>query len=291
MSNPRWSASRFSTYESCKTKYFLNYIKQLVVLNREADVTTKGLTFHQIAEQMSSDKSIDVLYGLAKKIIDESDFDKDKYPIIRAIPRFFLWWHTYVKKWEEGGYTLEREAWRHSTLDNRNLVGAMDLILTKGDEVIIIDFKTAQKANVAGYSDQLILYAYMVAKLLKIKDEDIPSKIKTYVFFPLSGLKDENQDDEESVKKFMDKTFKQLLFTKEEVDAVISKFKNIMQESDCTVWNNYDLTTNATMSYACSFCGFLGSQKFCPTSAANGFVFPRKAKIYQKDDPEQKDLK
>jgi len=286
MANHRYSASRFGTYSSCLTKYKLTYIDELVVTGRESDLQEKGLAFHEIAEQMDSKKTIKKLNKLAESILEEKNIDQEKYPVAKAIPRFYMWWHEYIKKWESEGYVLFKENWEYNSLSGKALCGAIDMLLVKEDtkDVVIIDFKTGSKANIAGYENQLLLYVYMVGKRLKIKDKDLANKIKTYLFFPLAGIKEEDIDNPESTKKFMNKSFKQLIFTPEDVDNVIKQFTDIVIKSEETNWEELDLEKNATMSFGCSWCPFLGHPTYCPASYKNGFKFPRKAKIMTKTE-------
>jgi hypothetical protein len=280
--NNRWSASRFSCFTGCKQKYYLTYIRELVVIGREAEVATKGLSFHQIAEEMDSSKSEQDLFTIAEKILDEANFDKEKYPVIKSIPRFYLWWQTYIKPYEDKGWTLSKENWENGKIDESPLVGAIDVLLISPDkkEAIIIDYKTAATAKADGYKQQLLLYTYMIAKRLKIKDY---TKIKCYVFFPLSGLKEENNDDpKKTTEIMMQKTMKQILFTSEDVDATISEFKQIVDASSKTDWDHWDSTTGSTLSYSCSFCAFLGNKECCPESYNHSFRFPRRAKVLTK---------
>jgi hypothetical protein len=282
--NNRWSASRFGTWLGCKQKYKLVYNDELVVIGRDAEVATKGLAFHEIAEHMDSTKTEADLYEMAKEVLGTKDFDQEKYPVIKAIPRFYMWWQEYVKKYEDQGYTLYRENWENSKLDDKPLVGAIDVLLIneKTKDVRIYDYKTGSTAKIAGYENQLLLYVYMIAKRLGISDY---SKLQTYLFFPLAGLKDENNEDpKKTTEKMMLKTMKQLIFTEQDVNDVITNFKNIINETESIDWDKWDAVQNATMSFACSFCSFVGHSKHCPLSYASNCRFPRKAVVMTKEE-------
>jgi len=280
MANPRYSASRFGCFDSCKLKYKWVYVDEFVAVGKQAELATKGLAFHEIAEAMDSSKSIDDLNDIAKGILEGMEFDQEKYPVIKAIPRFFLWWQEYIRKWESEGFVLEKESWQYSALEGKSIVGAIDVLLINEStkEVIIIDFKTGSTAKVAGYENQLLLYAYMMKNKLKTKYD----KIKTYLFFPLAGLKDEDVDNPDSVKKMMLKTFKEMIFSEDDVKDVLNNFKKIIKESDTTDWENLDLVQNSNMSFACSWCDFCGHPEYCPVTYKSGMRFPRKAKIMTK---------
>jgi len=286
MANPRWSASRFGTFKGCKNKYNIVYIKELVVSGRESPLAAKGLSFHEIAEWMDSSKTLRGLTTFAKKKLKDATFDQEKYPIIKAIPRFYYWWQDYIKKYEEQGFELFRENWEYGKIDEHNVIGAIDVLLInpKTKEVKIVDYKTSSQAKLNGYENQLLLYVYLLSKRLKIKEEDITKKIETYGFFPLAGLKDEELSDPEIAKKMMMKNMKQLVYTIEDVDNALKEFRDIIKESDNTDWENIDPKEAATMSFACSFCDACGHQLLCPISYQAGLRFPRKAKIHLKSD-------
>jgi hypothetical protein len=284
MSNQRWSASRFSTYQGCRQKYKLVYENELVVTGRESDLAQKGLSFHEIAEFMDSSKSEEDLFNHAKQVLEIADFDQEKYPVIKSIPRFYLWWQTYIQPKINDGWTLSKECWENSKIDSKDLVGAIDCLLISPDKksVIIIDYKTASTAKAEGYKDQLLLYAWMVAKRLKIKKYE---NIQCYVFFPLAGLKEEdNSNPKKTTEIMMQKTMKQILFTEDDVNEVVSKFKNIIDETENIDWNLWDPEKNSSMNFTCSWCPFLGHIEYCPTSHNAGFHFPRRAKVMTKEE-------
>jgi len=280
MANPRYSASRFGCFSSCLTKYKLVYIDELVVTGKEIAVQAKGLAFHHIAEFMDSTKTLEELTAKAKEILEGETFDQEKYPVIKAIPRFYMWWHEYITKWEAEGFTLAKEQWEYSAIDKKSIVGAMDIQLVNEatKEAIIIDFKTGATAKIDGYENQLMLYAYMMKNKLKTKY----NKIRTYAFFPMAALKDEDIDNPESTRKYMLKAFKQLIFTEDQVKDMLDHFKIVIKKTDEEDWSNLDLLKNATMSYSCSWCDFCGHPKLCPATYQAGFKFPRKCKVMTK---------
>ena len=287
--NPRWSSSRFSTYQGCMTKYYIQYIRQLVVEGRDSDLAQKGLAFHQIAEQMDSSKSIDDLLNIAKRITGEMEIDEEKYPVVKAIPRFYAWWMEYIQPLENAGYTLTKEHWENSKILGKPLTGAMDLLLINETtkDVIIIDFKTGSQAKIAGYENQLMLYATMIGRKLDLKTPDIPSKIKTYLYFPLAGLKGAS---DEKIAKDAGKIYKQLIYSEDDLIKLITDYEKIVVDSETKDWDNFEYGSeeNCQLSFSCSWCGVCGHPRFCKASYNAGLKFPRKAKIYVKGDEEKK---
>ena len=284
--NPRWSASRFGSFTSCKTKYFLNYIASMVVEGRASELAVKGIAFHEIAEFMDSSKSLAGLTEHAKKLLVDFDFDQEKYPVIKSIPRFYMWWQEYIVPLEKKGFKVHKEQWENSSLDDAPVVGAVDLLLINEatKEAYIIDYKTSAHPRIAGYENQLLLYAYMIKNKLNTTFD----KIKTYLFFPLANLKEEDISNEESIRTNMLKTYKELKFTENQVLDVVDNFVQIIRKSNSEKWAEFDLDKNASMGFYCSFCDFLGHPKYCPATYANGFKFPRKAKVLTKEEQRQK---
>jgi hypothetical protein len=286
MANHRFSASRFGTYLGCKTKYKHVYQSELVVVGREAEVALKGTSFHLIAEKMEIGWTLDQLYDYAKEILGQQTFDQEKYPVIKSIPRFYRWWQEYVEPAVADGFKLYKENWENSSLNGKALCGAIDVLLIndKTKEVKIFDYKTAASAKLDGYEGQLLLYAYMISKRLKIAEADIPSKIKLYLFFPLAGIKTEDPDDADKVEKNMLKNVKQLIYTAKDVSEKIAQFAAIIDEDEKTDWDALDLKQNATMNFTCGFCQFCGHPRYCPLSYESGLRFPRKALVMPKDE-------
>jgi hypothetical protein len=286
--NPNWSASRFGTFSGCKNKYKLTYIDSLVVVGKDSELASKGISFHSIAEAMDSSKTIDEITKEAVSVLSDTTFDQEKYPVLKSIPRFFLWWKEYVTKFEDAGYKLSKENWERGEILGNPIVGAIDLLLInyKTKEYRIYDYKTGATAKIAGYENQLLLYAWMVGKRLELTDDEIAEKCKLYVFFPLAGLKDETPDNTE---KMMLKNMKQLVFTTHDIEETINFFSSVILESEKTDWDKFDPVANSTMSFACSFCGFCGNKDYCSTTYTAGLRFPRKAKVMTK--AEAKELK
>jgi hypothetical protein len=285
--NNRWSYSRFSTYSSCKNKYFLTYIKELIVIGKESELADKGLSFHEIAEQMNSQISYEDLIEIAKKDLAGRAFDQEKYPVLKAIPRLYQYWQEFIILYEQTGFKLYKENWERGIIGGKNIVGALDTLLINEEtkEVRIYDFKTGKTANTSGYKNQLLLYAYLIGKRLGITD--FASKIKLFVFFPLAGLLDEETTDETVAKKMANKMMKQIVYSNEDVQENILNFEIIIAEDAKTDWENQDPMKTAQMSYACSWCNFAGSKQHCPVSYMSGCRFPRSAKIMTKEEYEK----
>jgi hypothetical protein len=277
--NPKYSASRFSTYESCLLKYKLSYIDDLSV-DRTFDIQEKGLVFHSIAEHTEPGESYESVMSRAKDVIAKSDFDKEKYPVEKAIPVFYFWWQKYIEEPLKNGYSLYKEHWENSDLDGAPLCGAVDALLINEKEkrAIIYDYKSGSSSHLDGYTGQLTLYAYMIAKRLGIKEEEIPDRIKCYLFYPLARIKEANLDTQEKIEKFTLKNMLQYKFSIQEYEDTLEKFKKIVEDTKSRDWEKVN-EKDSTISYQCSFCGFCGHPKYCPNTFKSGLTFPHSAKV------------
>jgi hypothetical protein len=284
MANPRWSYSRFSTFSSCQNKYNLSYQKELSVIGKEIAVQHKGLAFHEIAEMMNSKLSYEELMIMAQKKIDGKEFDQEKFPVIKAIPRLWEWWQEFVTPFENQGYQLKKESWENGIIADKKIVGALDTLLIDEikKEVRIYDFKTPKTPNASNYSKQLILYAYLIGTRLGIKN--ISEHVKLFVFFPLANLKDEELTDKAEAKKQAMKMMKQIDFTEDDIYNVVTEFEEIIKLDATIDWENADPRMLAQLNFTCSWCDFAGNKQYCPISYESGCRFPRKAKVITKEE-------
>jgi hypothetical protein len=291
MANSRWSYSRFSTFNSCQNKYYLQYIKELVVIGKEIEVQDKGLSVHQIAEQMNSKLSFEELMEIAKKDLGERSFDQEKFPVIKAIPRLYEWWQEFIVPYEQKGFELKKESWERGIIANQPIVGALDTLLIneKSKDIRIYDFKTAKTPNASTYQKQLILYAYLIGKRLNI--DNISDKVKIFVFFPLANIIEEEVSNKEIAKKQAMKMMKQIIYTDEDIINIILEFEDIIKKDLTIDWNNINPMEIAQLSYGCSWCNFAGNKQYCPLSYNSGLRFSRKAKVLTKQEKEEYDKK
>jgi hypothetical protein len=291
MPNPRWSYSRLSTFSSCRNKYNLVYQKELVVIGKEIAVQDKGLSLHQIAEQMNSSLSFENLIEIAKKDLEGRSFDQEKFPILKSIPRLYEWWQEFIVPFEQKGFKLEKEHWENGTLLDKKIVGALDTLLINEitKDIRIYDFKTAKTPNISTYQKQLILYAYLIGTRLGIKN--ISEKVKLFVFFPLANVLDEETTDKEIAKKQAMKMMKQIIYTNEDITNIVSEFEEIIKEDTTINWEIADPINDAQLSFSCSWCDFAGNKQYCPLSYNSGLRFPRKAKVITKAEKEALEMK
>lgn len=295
--NPKYSASRFGCYKGCLLKYKLTYIDDLSDGGtRPFDLATKGTVFHKIAEHTEIGESLDSIMTRAKKVIDSYTYDKEKYPVEKAIPRFYYFWKNYVEKYVNEGYELYKEQWKNDTIGGEPLCGAIDLLLVNKNHlsceddkpaVIIYDYKSGSSAKIGDYSNQLTLYAYMLARELGISLVDIPKKIKSYLFFPLADLKKADDSTEEKMIKNTLKNILEYKFSISEFKSTIASFELIVNDTKTRDWSKVDPIKDSKVEFGCSFCIFSGHPKYCPVTYNAGVFFPHSAKIRTKQEWEE----
>lgn len=290
--NPKYSASRFGCYKGCLLKYKYTYVDELTDNGtRPFDLATKGLVFHKIAEETQVGESFDSIMERAKKVIDAHEYDKEKYPVEKSIPRFHYFWKNYVEKYVNEGYELYKEQWKNDTIAGEPLCGAIDLLLVNKSNlendkpaVLIYDYKSGSSAKIGDYSNQLTLYAYMMARELGIKIEDIPKKIKSFLFFPLAGLKNADDSTEEKMIKNTLKNILEYKFSVADFKSTISAFEMIVNDTKSRDWSLIDPIKDSKVEFGCSFCCFSGHPKYCPVTYNAGVFFPHSAKIKTKQE-------
>jgi hypothetical protein len=264
MANPRWSASRLSTYKTCKLRYLNQYISEFFATGQEGvEVQQKGLVAHDIAEWLDSTKSYDELVAYAKQAIGDADFDAEKYPILKAMPRLYRFWEKRVKALEAIGFTTQRECWEHPRLFNEEFTGAIDLILHNPStgEVVIYDYKTGKTAKISeDYQTQLTLYAVAVGQRLGYDIPTIVAKTKCYLFFPLSGVTDDEATDSSICERNMLKAVKELKLSEKLIDDTLESIQHIVDDSNTRDWSTVG-ELDGDISFACSWCPYLASTR------------------------------
>lgn len=286
MSNPNYSASRFSTYNQCLLKYKYSYIDDLVVIGREFAVQKKGTIFHEIAEATQIGESYESVEkrALEKINAEMTPEELEKYPLQKVIPVFYEWWQRYVEAYVKDGYKLYKEQWEKGTLDGAPLVGALDVCLVNEDKKLfrIYDYKSSSSGKLSmGYKNQLLLYVYMLSQKYDVPQDEIRQRFKCYLFYPLAGvakLTDENRTE------YMLKNMLEYIFSDDEYEATISSFKKIIEDTKSKDWAGLDQMKDGTMSYSCSYCQFCGHPRYCQLTNKAGMTFPHSAKIMTKNE-------
>jgi RecB family exonuclease len=257
-----WSASRVATYKTCKLQYKYKYIDEIYpVEDYSAEAASKGTSFHEIAEFMDSSKSYEDLVAFAKSHLENADFDTEKYPIIKTMPRFWEFWEHRIKQSEALGFTLSKENWEHFTIADTKFVGAIDVLLINKStgEVKIYDYKSGGTAKVSDdYKRQLTIYALAIGQRLGYDIPTIVKKISTFLFFPLAKIENEEATDSTVARTAMLKSIKELKLRIEDLTSLVEELRVLIAESNSSKWDELK-TDDASIGFYCSWCPYLGS--------------------------------
>lgn len=257
----KWSASRVSTYTGCPLKYKYSYVqgwKQNI--DKPNEFAAKGLAFHESAEHYETKLTREEAYkiledNIAKYKVDEQKNEDGtlKYDERGAFDNFLLFWTEYVAPMEADGYDIKKETWCSGSILRQPFCGCIDLLVEGKDDMIIYDYKSAKRAEVSGYKNQLILYAYLKGKARGWTNGEIAQKIQLRVFFPFAELEGDPSSDR------MNKCVKPIKFTEKDVDKVINDYYvKALQDIAGTDWDKDVTADSGVVSFACSFCPYAG---------------------------------
>lgn len=150
--------NNFKTFESCKRKYYYEYVKKLHWPSQESNYEL-GLSVHKLADYQAKGLETERFLSDTKKDIKE------------------LW--DYLQKSEIIKYPVVESEWAFNVRIDQSqywLQGRIDRLVqdTKRNKFIIIDFKTGQKLPYEKNVDwQAITYLYCVSLAKGIKPEDL----------------------------------------------------------------------------------------------------------------------
>jgi RecB family exonuclease len=258
MKNIVWSASRIKKFHQCKNEYNLNY-NVGVKADWASPHTTKGSAFHYIAEHYRDNESLSFDQWVTKLREYENygkklDIDSINLPELEAaFGNFKIFWKEFVV----GGNfdQIHTEEKVEFSLDGASFQGVLDLVLIRGDEYIVLDYKTA-KSGTGDHDLQLSVYIMAVhAKYApQVPIKDFLQKITVYIYYPYAKYKSSPLETLKSIKlKFSDVDISK--------DSILQTIDSIAEETE---WK-------PTVSYACQFCIFQGHADYCSASLARGF--------------------
>ena len=261
MANPRWSSSRLSSIGQCSTAYINTYINELVMVGgKTADVLDKGTAAHEICEWYDSTKTEDELRAEVDRVVALHNYDKDKYDLKLMVPRFMAFWNQFVRPKEADGYKVIKEGWKNFRIGNTGpWVGALDLVVRKGDDVHIIDYKSGGSAKLdKGYLKQLMIYALAFGHENKWTVEQMAANIKVYLFFPIAGLKEEEQTDPLVAEKQAMKNLKSSSLDAQDLEDLVREIEVEVLRDGVTDWSK-KTGMDGSMGFWCSWCPYKGS--------------------------------
>ena len=282
----KWSASKVTTFNSCKLKYLYTYInKWKSDIKVNTALADKGSAFHNTVEHYFTGEDKQefkkrLQENIEKFHVNTTDPEKEYYfDYTKPTTRFFLFWDKFVAAKEKEGYKIGQEETLNGELNGEPFIGYIDLLIEGEDDLIIYDYKTAASGSASSYKDQLILYAYLIAMRKGWKQEDISKKIKLNIFFPFYKVQKQNLSEEDDMLSCV----KELKYTQEDVDKVIQMYKSSINEEKITDWENVNIEFLGNVNYYdhCQYCPYLGSIpnedgfQGCPASCKSGYAQPR----------------
>jgi RecB family exonuclease len=150
---------------------------------------------------------------------------------------------------------------------------------------IIADYKSGSSPKLSeDYKNQLLLYVYMLSQQRGIPLEEITSRFKCYLFYPLASIKGVDVEDDAAVDKLMRKNTLRFDFTLRLYEDALSHFSEIVRQTKERDWAGLNPLVDANLSFSCSFCAFCGHPRYCKLSYDSGLTFPRSAKVMTKEE-------
>jgi CRISPR/Cas system-associated exonuclease Cas4 (RecB family) len=267
MASKNFSVSRIKCFNACPLQYKYKFVDGWKTsATKKSDDIQKGLALHETFEHFP--ETLEDAMALLHKNLEKYPVNHELYPLEvleMGVKRYYHFWNNFVKPLLDDGYKATKETWMRGTISGQPFIGALDLLLKKGDDTIIIDYKTASSVSASSYKEQLLVYTYLNNNDLSVAAE----KTKLYVFFPLGKLK--TGDEYGSDVKSSLSCLKEIKFEKADLVTIVDKFQSSIEAITAKDWNAID-TKDATIHFGCKWCDYNGSVenengfKGCPLS-------------------------
>ena len=196
------SPSRIKVYQTCKAKYYFEYVYKALKSTVPPEVFGAGNVLHSLADKYVSYKYYKNEQPLTEEeytieyLINQQKLEKTVRPRIETEYKNIK---EFIKKFafDENVKDLEPEK-KISTpyRDNYYFFGYIDLkVIYKNDDIVIIDYKSNEEKG--DHDVQLGIYAYSIAKKAQLP----LSKVKTGVFYTKFNEYEEQTWNKEELKK------------------------------------------------------------------------------------------
>jgi CRISPR/Cas system-associated exonuclease Cas4 (RecB family) len=268
MGKATYSSSRLEQFHSCSLKYWLGYKQSLYAEDTQQNVfTRRGNAFHKFAETYQpswDDTKIKEMTEAAEKQFRVPE----EFTIKKPVTRFLTFYRNVITPILEAGGKLHQEVQFNFSIDDHKLTGKLDVLLECADGTFqIIDYKTGKTAQTSYYVNQMMIYAWAIHKQYGVPIEEVPTRVKIGLFFPVA-----NEDKEDVMKVFKKVSFKEdsLQKTKDHVTKTIELIEG-------------DWTPIPTLSKLCEFCSFCGLKQYCKASVDAGYLPTRGIVIKKRD--------
>lgn len=284
-----WSASRISTFKQCPLKYYYTYVKKWGCSKpADTEAADKGTCFHETVENWHTGMSRDDLFKILEKKIEEYKVDTTKYDEKAALDRFFIFWEQLIAKKELVGFKVKQEGWASGDLGGEHFIGALDLMLDRGDKVFIYDYKSGKTPAISKYKDQLMLYAFLIGQSKGWDIETTAENIRLALFFPLS---EQNVPVTEEDKMLA--SVKEIKYDASNLRDCINDYEDTIKQIKATDWSKVGETITGCPSFLCNWCehrggnpnsdGYLG----CKSTRDLGYHQERFVTYHLKESPKK----
>jgi len=259
-----WSVSRIKSFQACKLQYNLNYNKGIKSDFQSPDAT-KGTAIHYIAENYVQFKEktfaewVDLLnhhehFGtkLDMSGVDLGDLEN-------GFENVKTFWKDFVEESKFDRIIPEEKI--EFQIDGEAFQGTVDLVLIKGDQYVVLDYKST-KSGGSGSEHSLQLSTYVMAVHSRYEpDSDLKEfvkRVKVYVYYPYTKFKKSTLENLKLVQlQFSD--------VDESASTLVNAIDSVHQEQD---WN-------PTIHFGCRWCSYNGYAEYCPQSALLGALKTR----------------
>jgi CRISPR/Cas system-associated exonuclease Cas4 (RecB family) len=277
MSQTKYSASRVGSFESCKLKYSLNYMRGYYAEeSQQSVVTRKGNAFHAFTENYDPKWTHEEAMAYRDELTAKWNLPEE-YSLEKPVARWLTFYKTFLASLIETGTKLHREIQFDFELEGNRFTGKLDVLLEYPDGSFhIVDYKTGKSTNTSYYVDQMLLYTWALHKQYGIPEAELVNKVKINIFF---GFADPDKEDPMKI-------FKAIKFTKENLDINKNHYTGLIKEIESKTWE-----PEPTMSKMCEFCSFCGFKSLCPATAKAGLFPLRGTQIKQRDWAVQQGIK
>ena len=282
MASKNFSVSRVKCFQSCPLQYKYKYVDGWKTsATKKSDDIQKGLALHETFENFP--EKLEDAIALLHKNLEKYPVNYELYPleVLEAgVKRYYNFWNSFVKPLLDDGYKATKETWMRGNISNQPFIGALDLLLKKGDDTIIIDYKTASSMATSSYKEQLLVYTYLNNNDLSVAAE----KTRLFIFFPLGKLT-KGEEYDSSIESSLS-CLKEIKFEKTDLVTVVDKFQASIETITSKDWNEID-TKDATVHFGCKWCDYAGSVenengfKGCPLSYDVGVRQSRRTSFFK----------
>lgn len=268
------SISRSKTWKYCHLQYAYIYVNKFVPKDQQPIyVQTKGIVLHQVFENLLKyenykddvaelpyrQASEQIVLQYLKEAIEENKLplkEAKEYNLKLGLKRWLSFKHDYLDKTNHIMYSEKQ--YNEVLFGETKTITILDLLEDCGDgNFIIYDYKTPQTIDVKRYKEQLALYAYMIARVKGIIEENsedykkVVDHFKLKVFFPLAN------GEEEDYKKFL----VNVPFSELDIKNVIDELKNTCDSIDAFDFNKpAEVLQLSNPGFQCKWCMFCGSK-------------------------------